>query len=140
MRRRWTAVRSFALSLPAAREDFPWGEPVVKVEKAGPPPSWRQGLVHGPMFVWLGAPGADPPAISVKLTDARELARSAGAVPTAHSGLGQWGWVTVPVDRLGLGLLCDLVEESYRNVAPRRMVAALDAARDAAAMRARDRA
>ena len=39
------------------------------------------------------------------------------------------GWVTVPVDAeegVELDLLCDWIEESYRIVAPKRLVAALD--------------
>src|SRR5436853_1387690 len=45
----WDAVRSFALGLPNATEDFPWGEAVVKVEKRdAEPPAWRRHLVHGP--------------------------------------------------------------------------------------------
>ena len=39
------------------------------------------------------------------------------------------GWVNVPVDAPGLShaLLCDWIEESYRIVAPKRLVAELDA-------------
>jgi hypothetical protein len=132
-------VRSFALGLPQAVEDFPWGEPVVKVEKRdgpgpAPAPAWRRGLVHGPMFLWLGSPDASEPAVAVKLRASYDEAVAVGrAVPTTHSGLGQWGWLTVPlgpsVDRVDVALVCGWVEESYRIVAPRKLVARLDETR-----------
>lgn len=130
-RRWWDDVRAFALSLPAAEEDLPWGEPVVKVRRKPGVPPWRKGGegVYGPMFVWLGQRDAEAPAVAVKLTTSRETAIAvAGARPTTISGLGQWGWVTVALDgaRLDVALVCDWVEESYRNVAPRHCLAELD--------------
>ena len=123
----WDLVRDLALSLPAATEDFPWGESVVKVEKRRQaPPSWRRHLVHGPMFVWLGRRDVPTPVVHVKLTDAHAEALALGAVPTASSGLGQWGWVTVDLAAVDVGLVCDWVEESYRNVAPKHLIAELD--------------
>lgn len=126
----WSAVRAYALSLPNAAEDFPWGASVVKVEKrdGGAPPAWRRHLVHGPMFLWLGP--AEDAAVAVKLTASAPIAESvAGATPTTHSGLGQWGWFTVPLAGVDPDLVCDWVDESYRNVAPRKLVRVLDAER-----------
>ena len=106
---------AYALSLPEAYEDHPWGDTVVKVRKK--------------VFVFLGS--LDPlTRISVKLRDSHGHAMSvAGAAPTAY-GLGRAGWVTVPVDGAepGFDLLCDWIEESYRLIAPKRLVAQLDAA------------
>jgi predicted DNA-binding protein (MmcQ/YjbR family) len=100
----------FALSLPEAREDFPWNERVVKV--------------RGKIFVFLGG---DDPWITVKLVESHGHALSIqGARPTGY-GLGKAGWVTVPVAELDLETLRDWVEESYRIVAPKRLVAELDA-------------
>ena len=50
-----------------------------------------------------------------------------GAEPTGY-GLGRAGWVTVPLRAPGvsIGVLRDWVEESYRIVAPKRLVAELD--------------
>ncbi|HEX5568964.1 MAG TPA: MmcQ/YjbR family DNA-binding protein [Streptomyces sp.] len=118
-------VREFALELPGAAEDFPWGQSVVKVNRK--------------IFVFLGPEDGDgPPGITVKLTDpqAHEHAMSVpGAVPTGY-GLGRAGWVSVPLGAAGDGapsaeLLCDWTEESYRTVAPKRLVAELDAGRPA---------
>lgn len=109
------SVREFALSLPGAVEDHPWGEDVAK---AG-----------GKVFVFLG--GRDSRRMTVKLVESHPHALSIeGAEPTGY-GLGRSGWVTVPLRAPGVspGLLRDWVEESYRIVAPRRLVAELDARR-----------
>jgi predicted DNA-binding protein (MmcQ/YjbR family) len=112
-------VLSFALALPGAWEDHPWGESVAKVGKK--------------VFVFLGLdhPDADPPsfAMTVKLDESHEQALAVpGAAPTGY-GLGKSGWVTVPLRATTppLDVLTDWVEESYRLVAPKRLVAELDA-------------
>lgn len=108
---------AFALSLPEAWEDDPWGETVAKVRKK--------------VFVFFGGPGRS--LVTVKLDESHAHALSLeGAVPTGY-GLGKSGWVTLPLDAPGLDreLLHDWIEESYRIVAPRALVARLDAARGA---------
>ena len=103
-----------ALGLPGAFEDFPWGEDdcVVKVNKK--------------IFVFLG--GRDSTGMGVKLRDSHEQALAvAGAAPSGY-GLGKAGWVNVPLHgELPVEVLADWVEESYRTVAPKRLVAELDA-------------
>ena len=123
----WAQVRGFALGLPQAIEDFPWETPVVKIDH--PPGRMIGDLVYGPMFLWLGTPDLSPPAVSVKLRASYDEAVDvAGATPMAYSGLGQWGWLTVPLDQgTDIRLLCDWVEESYRTVAPKTLIAELDA-------------
>ena len=102
-------LREFALGLPEAREEFPWNESVVKV--------------RGKIFVFLGG---DEPIITVKLVESHGHALSVeGAKPTGY-GLGKAGWVTLPVAAVPLGTLRDWVEESYRVVDPKGLVAALD--------------
>ena len=109
-------LREFALSLPEAAEDFPWGERVAKV--------------RGKIFVFLGDAPGETGTITVKLDEAHDHALSIdGARPTGY-GLGRAGWVTVPVAGLPLDVLRDWVEESYRLVAPKRVVAQLDARGD----------
>ena len=127
--KRWDEARAFALGLPAAEEDGPWGEPVIKVRRKPGVPPWRKDGegVYGPMFLWLGRRTASPLAVAVKLHASHEAAIAiAGATPTTHSGLGQWGWLTVRLDRVDTDLLCDWIEESYRAVAPKRLIAELD--------------
>jgi predicted DNA-binding protein (MmcQ/YjbR family) len=108
-------LRAFALSLPGAAEDFPWGERVAKV--------------NGKIFVFLGHDQATgPPLITVKLVESHDHALTLeGAAPSGY-GLGRAGWVNVPLRAEGAtsDLLCDWIEESYRIVAPKRLVGELD--------------
>lgn len=85
--------------------------------------------VAGKVFVFLGAEStAGPRRMTVKLEESHGHALSIeGAEPTRY-GLGRSGWVTVPLRAPGvtLDVLRDWVEESYRIVAPTRLVAELD--------------
>ncbi|MEV4918736.1 MmcQ/YjbR family DNA-binding protein [Streptomyces tirandamycinicus] len=115
---KWEKVRSFALGLPGAGEEFPWGDTVVKVNKK--------------IFVFLGVTdGSHPLGVGVKLTDEVSHAHALscpGAEPSGY-GLGKAGWVRVPLAGKGAPaaeLLCDWVEESYRTVAPKKLIAELD--------------
>ena len=131
--RKWDAARTFALSLPSAEEDFPWDDVVIKVRTKPGVPRWRKfgEGVQGPMFLWLGKRDAGNASASVKLTHSYDAAVAiAGAAPTTMSGLGQWGWLTVPLSRVEVDFLEDWIEESYRTVAPRGFVSELDARRE----------
>jgi predicted DNA-binding protein (MmcQ/YjbR family) len=108
-------LREFALSLPDASEDFPWGERVTKV--------------NGKVFVFLGTDtGSGPRFTTVKLDESHGHALSIEGAKRTGYGLGRAGWVTVPLRAEGvtLDLLRDWIEESYRIIAPKRLVAALD--------------
>ena len=103
----------FALGLPGAYEDHPWGESVAKVGKK--------------VFVFLGTP--EHAGMSVKLNESHGQAMMLpGAEPTGY-GLGRSGWVTIPLRGKAppFGVLADLIEESFRTVAPKKLVAELDA-------------
>jgi predicted DNA-binding protein (MmcQ/YjbR family) len=117
--KKWDKVREFALGLPGATEDFPWGETVAKVNKK--------------VFVFLGVTdGSYPMGMTVKLKDEAAHAHamtSPGAEPAGY-GLGKAGWVSIPLEEKGspaAELLCDWVEESYRTIAPKKLIAELDA-------------
>ncbi len=108
------ALREQALSYPEAHEDFPWGERVIKVKKK--------------VFVFLRASGGregEGLTLSVKLPDS---GLSALALPFAEPtgyGLGKAGWVTLTFgarERPPLELLRRFVDESYRAVAPKKLV------------------
>jgi predicted DNA-binding protein (MmcQ/YjbR family) len=104
----------FALRFPGAWEDHPWEEDVVKVGKK--------------IFVFLGTDGSSDPGMIVKLDESHEQALAVpGAAPTGY-GLGRSGWVTVPFRDTTppLVVLKDWVEESYRRVAPKQLIAGLD--------------
>ncbi|WP_328445862.1 MmcQ/YjbR family DNA-binding protein [Streptomyces sp. NBC_00386] len=116
--KKWQKVRGFALGLPGASEEFPWGETVAKVNKK--------------VFVFLGLDdGSYPLGVTVKLKDEAAHAHaltSPGAQPAGY-GLGKAGWVRVPLEEQGAPaaeLLCDWIEESYRVIAPKRLIAELD--------------
>ena len=108
-------ILEFALGLPEAYADHPWGETVVKVAKK--------------IFVFLGSEESPTwPAMSVKLRESIDQALAIPAAEPTGYGLGRAGWVTIPFRTKlpPLGVLIDLVEESYRLVAPKRLVARLD--------------
>lgn len=117
-------MRAFALSLPDAFEDFPWGERVIKVNKK--------------IFVFLGGDDraetgdvATGGGFSLKLRESHHHAMSVpGAAPTGY-GLGKAGWVSVPFtpDLPDIEVLEDWIEESYRAVALKRLISELDASR-----------
>ncbi|MBT1186416.1 MmcQ/YjbR family DNA-binding protein [Streptomyces sp. CJ_13] len=117
--RKWEAVREFALSLPEAVEEFPWGpeDCVVKVNKK--------------IFVFLGNTDG-PPGLSVKLKVEAlhgHAMTAPGAAPSGY-GLGKAGWVSVPMAQKGAPsaeVLCEWVEESYRTVCLKRHLRELDA-------------
>ncbi|MDN0198638.1 MmcQ/YjbR family DNA-binding protein [Streptomyces sp. S.PNR 29] len=116
--KKWEKVREFALGLPGAVEEFPWGESVAKVNKK--------------VFVFLGVDdGSHPLGVTVKLKEASAHAHALscpGAAPAGY-GLGKSGWVSIPLQEKGAPaaeLLCDWVEESYRTIAPKRLTAELD--------------
>ena len=113
-------VARFALALPEAWPDEPWGDLVVKVKKK--------------IFVFLSDSDSDDPHITVKLPDSRDHALSyPDAEPTGY-GLGKHGWVSLAVERIPRNerdVLADFVEESYRTVATKTLVKRLDAERAA---------
>ncbi|MER5467242.1 MmcQ/YjbR family DNA-binding protein [Streptomyces sp. NPDC002685] len=116
--KKWQKVREFALGLPGATEEFPWGETVAKVNKK--------------VFVFLGLDdGSYPMGVTVKLKDeaAHAHALTSPGAELAGYGLGKAGWVRIPLEQQGAPaaeLLCDWVEESYRVIAPKRLIAELD--------------
>ncbi|MEU8377577.1 MmcQ/YjbR family DNA-binding protein [Streptosporangium sp. NPDC048865] len=111
-------LREFALRLPEAYEDHPWGDTVVKVNKK--------------IFLFLGVDeptGKWSPSVGMKLPESNGHALAVeGARPSGY-GLGKAGWVSISL--MGAlpetETLLDWVEESYRAVAPKRLVARLDA-------------
>ena len=111
------ALRDFALGLPGATEEFPWGERVVKVNKK--------------VFVFLGKGDASEGCgLSVKLPHSRDAALAQSFTEPTGYGLGKSGWVTARFERRErppLDLLLRWVEESYRAVAPKKLAALVTA-------------
>jgi predicted DNA-binding protein (MmcQ/YjbR family) len=107
------SLRKFALSFPEAVEEFPWGHRAIKVRNK--------------TFVFLAADAAGL-SLSVKLPRSRGVALTLPfAKPTGY-GLGKSGWVTASFPRRKrppLGLLEEWIEESYRAIAPKRLLVSL---------------
>ena len=110
------AVRAYALGLPGAWEDHPWGESAMKVGKK--------------VFAFLGVPGAGF-GMGVKLPHSAGALLSMPFARPAGYGLGKSGWVEMKfgedADAPPLDLLLEWVEESYRAIAPKTLVQELDA-------------
>ena len=110
---RWDELIDFALGFPEAYEDHPWGERVAKVKKK--------------VFLFSGA-GPGELGFSVKLPESgREALLLPFTEPTGY-GLGKSGWVSARFaegDAFPGPLVKRWVEESYRAVAPKRLVAQL---------------
>jgi predicted DNA-binding protein (MmcQ/YjbR family) len=110
------ALREFALKLPGAYEEFPWGERVIKVNKK--------------IFLFMGLDAEIDKGVhfGVKLPNSHEDALIFDFVSPARYNLGKSGWVSIkfladedpPVD-----LFTRWIEESYRAIAPKKLIAQL---------------
>jgi predicted DNA-binding protein (MmcQ/YjbR family) len=117
LQRAEAAIRRIALGYPRATEDFPWGHSAFKV--------------GGKTFLFLALEGASL-SFSAKLPKSRRSALTLPfASPTAY-GLGKSGWVTGtfgPKDKVPLDAIAEWIDESYRAIAPKKVLAQLDADR-----------
>lgn len=105
------AIRKQALGYPETAEEFPWGESAFKVK--------------GKTFVFM-RDDENGCSFSVKVPTSRDLALSLPGSEPTHYGLGAKGWVSIkPTSRTPMHVLRFLVDESYRAVAPRKIVAQL---------------
>lgn len=105
------ALQEYALGFPEAYEDFPWDDHVIKVRRK--------------IFLFLDT---SPKGfhLSVKLPQSNQAALMLRWTEPTGYGLGRAGWVrgTVPPE-VPLDLLKEWVDESYRAVAPKTLVAKL---------------
>ena len=112
-------MREFALSLPGAWEDHPWGESVVKVGKK--------------VFVFFGTEETRTKKVSVgvKLPDSKDVVLDIPGAELMGYGMGKAGWVWAHMDAKEappVEILCEWIEESYRTIAPKKLVKELDGA------------
>ena len=118
-RKAFKALRAHALSHPETREDLPWGESAIKVK--------------GKTFVFMRCE-ANVLGLSVKLTDHHEFALEYPFTSPTRYGLGKAGWVSCRFEgkaRPPLDVLTAWIDESYRNVAPKKLLDRLSAERSA---------
>ena len=105
-------LKAHALSYPETTEAFPWGESAFKVK--------------GKTFVFMRA-DPDELSFSVKLPHSRKQALALPGSEPTHYGMGAKGWVTLrPSAKTSLKLLRSFIDESYRAVAPKRVLAEMD--------------
>jgi predicted DNA-binding protein (MmcQ/YjbR family) len=108
-----SVLRESALRYPEAFEDFPWGERVVKVRKK--------------IFVFLDRVD-DGLKVCTKLPESNADALALPNVTPAGYGMGKHGWVVAafgPSDQVPLEMLLRWIDESYRAIAPKKLVATL---------------
>jgi len=108
------AIRKTAMAYPETREDFPWGHSAFKVgEKA---------------FVFMGG-DKDEVSFSVKLPHSRDIAVDLPFTEPTGYGMGKHGWVTATIKKdtkVTLDLIKAWIDESFRAVAPKKLVKKLD--------------
>jgi predicted DNA-binding protein (MmcQ/YjbR family) len=107
-------LRAWALAYPGVTEEFPWGERAFKV--------------GGKVFLFLGRNG-QAASFSMKLPRSAAEALELGYVEPTHYGLGKHGWVTATVEtdrEAPLELFQAWLEESFRAVAPKKVIAEMD--------------
>jgi predicted DNA-binding protein (MmcQ/YjbR family) len=101
-------LADYALTLPEAHEEFPWGERVIKV--------------RGKIFAFFGHPDG---AVGLKLPQSfHEALTEHGAKPAGYN-LGKSGWAVVPDGPTHKSRNEAWLRESYRAVAPKRLGALL---------------
>lgn len=110
-------LRDYAMTFPETTEDHPWGHRAMKVK--------------GKVFVFLGGDkNAKELSLSVKLPTSRDMAADLPfAEPTGY-GMGKHGWVTArftKVSDVPMELLRAWIDESFRAIAPKKLVKTLTA-------------
>ena len=121
--REGTALRKHALAYPEAYEEMPWGHHAIKVK--------------GKSFLFLAADGGAL-SLSAKLPSSGTVALKLPFASPTEYGLGRSGWVTARFSRgarVPLDIFRMWIDESYRALAPKRLVTLLDAGGKAATKR-----
>jgi len=107
-------LRVLALSYPEVVEEFPWGDVAFKVRKKA--------------FLFIAVRPSEI-SFTVKLPDTGELALGLGFTEPSEYGLGRHGWVTARVaegQEVSLDMIAGWLDESYRAIAPAKLVARID--------------
>ncbi|WIG93338.1 MmcQ/YjbR family DNA-binding protein [Myxococcus sp. SDU36] len=108
-------LRGVMLALPETTEEFPWGHRTAKVK--------------GKMFVILALDN-DGLGVTTKLPESHEAALTLPFTEPTGYGLGKSGWVSSrfkPGSEVPIGLLSQWIHESFRAVAPQKVLKALTA-------------
>jgi predicted DNA-binding protein (MmcQ/YjbR family) len=109
-------LRDLALSYPDTYEDHPWGETAIKVRPTGK------------VFLFISTHD-DHVSFGVKLPNSRDMAVDLPWAEPTHYGMGKHGWVTgrLETKNIPFDLIRAWVDESFRAIAPKKLVKKLDA-------------
>jgi predicted DNA-binding protein (MmcQ/YjbR family) len=108
------ALREFGMAYPETTEDFPWGHRTLKVK--------------GKAFIFMSREG-DEFSLSVKLPFAAPAALSLSNVEGTAYGMARHNWVTASWKKgeaVDVAMVRSWMDESYRAVAPKKVLALLD--------------
>ena len=110
-------LRDLALSYPETYEDHPWGETAIKIRP------------QGKVFLFIGTHHGHV-SFSVKLPNSRDMAVDLPWAEPTHYGMGKHGWVTGHLEskKVPMDLIRAWIDESFRAIAPKKLVKQLDAA------------
>ena len=106
-------VRAFALSLPEAEEIETWGHPTFRVRKK--------------LFATL-APDDSDASVKSTLPEQQALIQAQPEAFGIPDYVGRYGWVRVHLANVDPDEMRELLLEAWRMTAPKRVVAAFDAA------------
>lgn len=110
------ALRKHALGYPHAVEDFPWGHSAFKV--------------NGKIFLSIYLDDKTKTmGLSMKLPVSGKMALTLPFASPTRYGLGKSGWVTsqfAASDEIPLDMLLEWVDESFRAIAPKKIVAQME--------------
>ena len=110
------ALRTHALNYPETVEDFPWGHSAFKVKG------------KGFLFTYLNDEEGVL-SLSVKLPISGKMALTLPFASPTEYGLGKSGWVTSRFhanDDVPLDMLIEWMDESFRAIAPKKVLALLE--------------
>ncbi|RKH09244.1 MmcQ/YjbR family DNA-binding protein [Corallococcus sp. CA053C] len=106
-------LREHAMSYPEAHEDFPWGHRALKV--------------NDKTFLFMTVDG-EKLNLSAKLPDSKDAALTLPFTEPTEYGLGKSGWVSAHFDsasQVPVPVIKAWIDESYRAIAPKKLVALL---------------
>ncbi|MGE6763171.1 MmcQ/YjbR family DNA-binding protein [Corallococcus interemptor] len=108
-------LREHAMSYPGAHEDFPWGHRAMKV--------------NDKTFLFMTVDG-EKLNLSAKLPDSKDAALTLPFTEPTEYGLGKSGWVTAHFEdasQVPVPVIKAWIDESYRAIAPKKLVDQLPA-------------
>ena len=101
-------VRSIAMALPEVEEHRTWGTDI----------NWR---VRNKMFAITGDEGSTGISVKASITTQAELLDLDPETFSKAAYVGRFGWVTVDLGRVDIGMLDTLLRNAWRATAPSKL-------------------